>query len=510
MTWRAQDPQGQESAKVRHELVPYVRGRCLDIGCGAEKVWPHFVGVDSFKDVHLFGTPVKADINADAEDLAVFGSEQFDCVFSAHTLEHIEDYRGALKEWWRLVRPGGTLILYLPHRDLYPRIGQPGANIDHKHDFSPEDIVQAMASAKGGWDLERNEVREGGREYSFLQIYRRRSDGQRLESWKTPRPPKTAAIVRMGAIGDALWASSVIAHIKEQGYHVTVYTQEAGEVVLRHDPHIDRLIVIPALYDGPGLLGYFCYEQAKYDRFINLCGVVETRLLPAPNEAEFWRPLEQRRAMFGGTNYLEALHQAAGLAEDEPPRQKFYPTPEEYAWAVLERAKYAGPVVVINPNGSTANKHWPHTQQCIDLLEAAGIHAVVLGDLRGQHLEAGALGRVVGLDWDIRKALAFAAVADVVVGTESAVVNAVAFEAPLKVVLLSHSSEVNLTANWHNTVAISPTQVACHPCHRIHRTMEHCTVDKATGAAACQAIVTADAVVEAVVAYVSEPAEEAA
>lgn len=501
MVWRAEDPQGGESAKVRHELVPYVRGRCLDIGCGAEKVWPHFSGVDNFKDVHLFGTPVKADFNCDASRLEVFADAQFDCVFSSHTLEHLEDHEAALAEWWRVVRPGGTLILYLPHRDLYPRIGEKGANPDHKHDFAPEDIIAAMTPL-GGWSLERNEVRDKGREYSFLQVYRKRTDDVQAHPWMDPPPAKRAAVARLGAIGDALWAASVFAHLKEQGYHVTVYTQEAGEIVLRHDPNIDRIIVVPMLYDGAGLLGYWLYEAPKYDRFINLCGVVETRLLPAPTEAEFYRPVEQRRNMFGGTNYLEAIHQAAGLPMDF--RQRFYPSAEEKAWAAAERAKFPGPVVVVNPAGSTVSKHWPHVQRFLDLCDAHGISVVVLGDLRGQTYAPGKLGRIVGAQWDIRRALTFATIADVVVGVESAIVNAAAFEAPMKIVLLSHSSHENLTKHWINTIPISPPVVACHPCHRIHRTMEHCTPDAATGAALCQAIVSADTVFEAVRAYFTE------
>jgi hypothetical protein len=32
----------------------------------------------------------------------------------------------------------------------------------------------------------------------------------------------------------------VLPHLKEQGYYTIVYTQDTGEEVLRHDPHIDR------------------------------------------------------------------------------------------------------------------------------------------------------------------------------------------------------------------------------------------------------------------------------
>ena len=55
-----------------------------------------------------------------------------------------EHTQAVLREWWRVIRPGGHLVLYLPHKAHYPNIGQPGANPAHKHDFLPEDIVKAM------------------------------------------------------------------------------------------------------------------------------------------------------------------------------------------------------------------------------------------------------------------------------------------------------------------------------------------------------------------------------
>jgi len=495
MVWRAEDPEGNEAGKIRHELVPYVRGRCLDLGCGGEKVWPHFIGVDNGLDTKLFGSKIRADIMVDScEDLSLFGSGEWDCVFSSHLLEHIEEYQAALLEWWRLVKPGGRLILYLPHRDHYPRRGQPGANPDHKHDFEPSDIVGAMKKAKGGWTLERAEVRSGGREYSFLLVFRKRTDGLRIESWNAPKPAKTAAVVRLGAFGDALWSSSVASHLKEEGYHVTVYTQEAGESVLRNDPNIDRIIVVPqGLYDASGIVSYFLYETPKYDRFENLIGIVETRLLPAPNEVDFWRTEAQRRRLFGDRNYLEEIHRVAGVPNE--PRQRFYPTQAETAWALAERAKLPGRVVVIAPAGSTAPKWWPYTQQLIDLLEDAGHFPIVLGDLRGQSFTA-KRGKVVGLKWGIREALAFSLLADAVVGSESAIANAVAFEPMRKVVLLSHSSHANLTRDWVNTVGMEASAVPCYPCHRIHRTFEHCAVDAETGAAKCQAAIGARQVFE--------------
>jgi hypothetical protein len=86
----------------------------------------------------------------------------------------------------------------------------------------------------------------------------------------------------------------------------------------------------------------------------------------------------------------------------------------------------------------------------------------------------------------------------------------VAFEPMLKVITLSHSSNENLTRHWVNTAAISPSGVACHPCHRIHGGFQFCTRDKATGAAACQAAVSPELVAEILIKHLVPVAMEAA
>ncbi|CAN0423527.1 unnamed protein product, partial [Phaeothamnion confervicola] len=283
MVWRREDPQGNEAAKCRYDLVPYLGNTCLDIGCGPHKVFPHFIGLDSGKDTGLFGIEMKPDITGECTRIPLFGDGAFDTVFSSHTLEHIEDHEAALAEWWRLVRVGGYLILYLPHKDLYPNIGEAHTNPDHKHDFVEEDIVRAMAAAGADWTLLVSEKRDQLQEYSFLQVYRKEAAGSGHTVAIESKPEKSAAVVRLGAYGDALWAASVLPGLKDEGYHVTVYTEKAGAEVLAHDPHIDRIIVLPhQLFDDIDLMLYFVWEARKYGRFINLTGTVETRLLMHP------------------------------------------------------------------------------------------------------------------------------------------------------------------------------------------------------------------------------------
>jgi SAM-dependent methyltransferase len=78
-------------------------------------------------DVGFGGDPVTADCrgwdfeHGDAQYLDGIEDAGYDFVYSSHTLEHMDDPTVALQNWWRAVKPGGYLILYVPHRDLYEK-----------------------------------------------------------------------------------------------------------------------------------------------------------------------------------------------------------------------------------------------------------------------------------------------------------------------------------------------------------------------------------------------------
>jgi ADP-heptose:LPS heptosyltransferase/predicted SAM-dependent methyltransferase len=501
MVWRADDPQGNEVRKVRYDLMRYAAGAGLDLGCGGEKVLPHFLGVDSGKDAGLYGATIRADVNVvTCERLPIFADRSFDTVFSSHLLEHIEDTDSALSEWWRLVKDGGHLVLYLPHADLYPNIGQPGANPDHKHDFRNADIVDAMARVASDWELIEDETRDQLREYSFLQVYRKNAAlGTPAKALPARAAGKRAAVMRPGAYGDALWGASVAAGLKADGYHVTFYTGPHGEEVVRHDPNIDEIIVLPKGLEWPDeeWLLYYLWEARKYEKWVNLIGVAEGDLLPHPTEVSYYWRHDYRRQMMD-RNYLEAIHDAAGLPHNFA--QRFYPTEAERAWASEQRrVLFPGPLVVVAPTGSSPTKTWPHTQAFIDGLAKLGVYSVVLGDVRQPLRAPQGYGCVLGRDLSMRLAMTLALEADVVVGTETAILNAVAMESsPSKVVLLSHSSVENLTKHWVNTLSFAPGGLPCYPCHRLHHDFSFCTQDPETKFAACQSAVGADSVLEAI------------
>lgn len=61
-------------------------------------------------DLFMPGVDVKADI----QDLHMFSESQFDLIICSHVLEHVPDDRKALKELFRVLKPGGGAILMAP------------------------------------------------------------------------------------------------------------------------------------------------------------------------------------------------------------------------------------------------------------------------------------------------------------------------------------------------------------------------------------------------------------
>jgi predicted SAM-dependent methyltransferase/ADP-heptose:LPS heptosyltransferase len=492
--WRAEDPQGGEALKVKYDIVPYTRGKVLDLGAGGLRVYPHFTTVDNLKDTRLFGTPMKPDIVVDScEDLSLFGDGSWDAVFSSHLLEHIVDTKAALKEWWRVVKPGGHLVLYLPHKELYPNVGQPGANADHQHDFLPEDI-EAVMRGVGAWELRVSEARDEGREYSFLQVYRKRDDGRHVLSYKHRQEVKRACVCRFGGFGDHMMAANILPGLKREGFHVTYMTTPKGFDMLQWDPHIDEWLIQDKDQVPNGELGLYWEAWAKkFDRFVNLSESVEGTLLALPGRANHAWPTPVRQAHLGTVNYL-GFH--AELAQVELTQEaRFYPTDQEEERAMARVHAMGGPdafPILWVLAGSSVHKVYPHMDAVIAkvMLECPEAHVIMVGEETCKLLEQGwelepRVHRLSG-ELSIRDTIALAQECEVVVGPETGVLNAVAFESMAKVCMLSHSSKENLTRDWVNTATIEPLHAPpCYPCHRLHYGNEFCPTEPNSGTAAC-------------------------
>jgi SAM-dependent methyltransferase len=75
--------------------------------------------------------------DGDGQLLATEPDETYDFVHSSHCLEHLVDVREGLRNWFRVVRPGGHLIVVVPDEDLYEQGVFPSTfNCDHRHTFT--------------------------------------------------------------------------------------------------------------------------------------------------------------------------------------------------------------------------------------------------------------------------------------------------------------------------------------------------------------------------------------
>ena len=523
MTWDRETSCGNEQDKIAAFVVPYTRGRGLDIGCAlGRKCWPHMIGIDRV-------TAPGVDMVTEADDLAMFADGGLDFVFSSHTLEDLEDTRKTLAEWWRVIKPGGHLVLYLPHKDLYPHVGEEGANPAHKHDFAPEDIVEHMrgvlaARAGHSWALVENEVRGEGDEYSFFQVYRKVLGPCVEAPWeRNPGGAKRCLVVRFGAIGDMIMMSSILPGLKSQGYHVTLCTTPAGRKVVEGNPHIDDWWVqdkdqVP----GQALDPYLRTLVSRFDKVINLCESVEVSLLMVKGRTNHWQDLDARRRIVGGVNYLERQHDIAGVPYDGFAGARFYPTEGERIAAGKYRFRLGpGPVVYWVLSGTSLHKVYPFSQVVIGwLLQRTDATVVLVGgeaeaDLGDMvtvalthddvhdmlHSDAPIdMKRLVNLtgQWSIRNALAFIEQADVIIGPETGALNAAAMLKVPKVVMLSHSSHENLTLHWDKTIVLTPAQCPCYPCHALHYDWSDCHEVEKLGAALCAANIPPEIVYDAI------------
>src|SRR5437879_9682166 len=110
MSWRADGPEGNESGKIHDRIAPFVSGKGVDLGCGLWRLqvpktpnndW--CLGVDG----SYFAHGEQVGVNWDLTKLDIFTDEIFDYVYSSHTLEDMDYPAAVLKEWWRILKPGG-------------------------------------------------------------------------------------------------------------------------------------------------------------------------------------------------------------------------------------------------------------------------------------------------------------------------------------------------------------------------------------------------------------------
>lgn len=111
----------------------YIKGDVIDVGCGRI-------------DTHDGADPITPDCEmhdkdiCDATTMDAYQDNQFDTVYASHILEHLDDPITAIRNWYRICKPGGYIIISVPHRDLYERQRMLPSrwNLDHKTMWLPD------------------------------------------------------------------------------------------------------------------------------------------------------------------------------------------------------------------------------------------------------------------------------------------------------------------------------------------------------------------------------------
>lgn len=135
-----------EARDVEGEMVRgFVEGdTVLEMGCGGVKTVERAIGVDWVEPgetvPHLHGEKSVADIVASVDDLPIENAH-VDCIIARHILEHLPNSVKTLKEWNRVLKMDGQLVIAVPDQEQCNSIPM---NPEHVHGFTKESLKDLL------------------------------------------------------------------------------------------------------------------------------------------------------------------------------------------------------------------------------------------------------------------------------------------------------------------------------------------------------------------------------
>ncbi len=133
----------------------------------------HIGGRYSHPDWEVFSAvpAPHVDHEGDAKDLSRFPEETFNAIYASHVLEHFDyddEIVAVLKEWFRVLKPGGELYVSVPDLDVLAKLF-----ID-KEKLSVDERFFVMRIIFGG-HLDRYDYHLAGFNQEFLEDFLKRA-----------------------------------------------------------------------------------------------------------------------------------------------------------------------------------------------------------------------------------------------------------------------------------------------------------------------------------------------
>jgi ADP-heptose:LPS heptosyltransferase len=214
----------------------YFRGNGIDIGAGNDPLGQY---IELFPLMESCLSYDKAD--GDAETMKGIADEKYDFVHSSHCLEDLQNPLESLKNWFRILKPGGHMVVTVPDEDMYEQGVFPSTfNSDHKFTFTVSKQkswsehslgVVGMLLCLGDVDIIKIERLTGTYRFGLDRMDQTRTPiGEAaIEFVIRKRPPqeftfrgvvsvtkKRIALHRPGAIGDIIMTLSLVPLLKEK------------------------------------------------------------------------------------------------------------------------------------------------------------------------------------------------------------------------------------------------------------------------------------------------------
>ena len=200
---------GEEFAALDEAVAGQPHAKALDLGCGAGHVSFRIAAQLAEVVAYDLSQSMLATVQSAAADRGLsnirvqqgvaeylpFDDASFDFVFSRYSAHHWQDLGRALREVYRVLKPGGKVVFVdvmspgVPQLDTYLMAAELLRDTSHVRDYSAAEWLQEMSQAG-------------------LQVERQRRQRLRLEfaSWvermRTPAPLQQAIRMLQQAMGD--------------------------------------------------------------------------------------------------------------------------------------------------------------------------------------------------------------------------------------------------------------------------------------------------------------------